>query len=94
MSCKRAVSAYINKFVVVPTPRGPDGVPVVIAGTIDWVYAQRGEPPDYDRAVTFAEFVDSIVKNSDADLDTHFKSQHSLETTALGAPVAATTSEV
>ena len=72
---ERSVSAYVNKFVTVPPPRGPDGVPIDISGVVDWVYAQRGEAPDYDRAITFVEFVDSCI--NDDHLDTHFKSQHS-----------------
>jgi len=74
---ERVVSAYVNKFIIVPPPRDMDGRPIVIAGTVDWVYAQRGEEPDYDRAISFEEFVESIVQNSDDMLDTHFKSQQS-----------------
>jgi len=74
---ERSVSAYLNKFVVVPPPRGPDGAPVDVAGVVDWVYAQRGEKPDYDRAITYTEFVEACVNSDDDHLDTHFRSQQS-----------------
>lgn len=73
---ERAVSGYINKFVLVTPPGKADGNPLDTESMIDWVYAQRGEKPDYDRAITFAEFVDSLVATEDSVLDTHFRSQH------------------
>jgi hypothetical protein len=74
----RAVSGYVEKFILNPTVDGTLGEPeIVIRSVIDWVYEGRGETPDYDRSITFEEFVDYLSRNEDRNLDTHFKSQES-----------------
>ncbi len=74
----RAVSGYVEKFIINPTPSGTPGEPgVVIRSVIDWVYENRGETPDYNRSITFEEFVNYLSRNEDRNLDTHFKSQES-----------------
>jgi len=48
----RAVSGYLDKFILYPPPPGSRGEPPIVIGTvIDWVYQRRGEAPDYERAV-------------------------------------------
>jgi hypothetical protein len=75
---ERAVSGYLDKFVRHPPPSGTGGeAPMVIGAAIDWVYAHRGEKPDYNRSITFLEFVNYLAQNDDDNLDTHFKSQES-----------------
>lgn len=72
----RAVSGYVDKFILYPPPPGPHGEPPIVIGTvIDWVYERRGEMPDYQRSITFEEFVSHLVVCEDRILDTHFKSQ-------------------
>jgi len=74
----RAVSGYLDKFVRNPPPSGTDGeAPILIGAAIDWVYERRGEKPDYNRSITFQEFVNYLAQNDDVNLDTHFKSQES-----------------
>lgn len=74
----RAVSGYLDKFVRNPPSSGTDvEAPIVIGTAIDWVYAHRGERPDYNRSITFKEFVNYLAQNDDDNLDTHFKSQES-----------------
>jgi hypothetical protein len=74
----RAVSGYLDKFVLYPPPSGTHGEPPIVIGTaIDWVYERRGERPDYNRSINFEEFADQVVHNDDKNLDTHFKSQES-----------------
>ena len=71
----RAVSGYVDKFILYPPP-GPHGEPPIVIGTvIDWVYERRGETPDYKRSITFEEFVSHLFESEDGILDTHFKSQ-------------------
>jgi hypothetical protein len=74
----RATSGYLSKFVRDRQFENP-GIesPEVIRPAIDWVYAQRKQPPDYGRSITFEEFVDYLVSNDDDHLDTHFRSQES-----------------
>ncbi len=75
---ERAVSGYLDKFVRNPPPSGTGGeAPMIIGAAIDWVYAHRGEKPDYNRSITFLEFVNYLAQNDDDNLDTHFKSQES-----------------
>lgn len=72
----RAVSGYLDKIFLNPPPPGARGEPpIVIGSVIDWVYARRGEAPDYKRSITFEEFVSHLSENDDSKLDTHFKSQ-------------------
>ena len=72
----RVVSAYLDKFLLNPPPPGARGEPPIVIGTvIDWVYARRGEAPDYKRSITFEEFVSHLSENDDSKLDTHFKPQ-------------------
>ena len=72
----RVVSAYLDKFVRNPHYSEAPGVPpIVTGGAITWVYQQRSEEPDYNRSITFREFVEYIAHAEDAALDTHFKSQ-------------------
>jgi len=72
----RAVSGYLDKFILYPPPPGANGEPPIVIGTvIDWVYERRGEAPDYQRSITFEEFVSHLFENEDRKLDTHFKSQ-------------------
>jgi len=72
----RAVSGYLDKFILYPPPPGSHGEPPIVIGTvIDWVYKRRGEAPDYQRSITFEEFVNHLCENDDRHLDTHFKSQ-------------------
>ena len=74
----RAVSGYLDKFVRNPPSSETDlEANIVIGSAIDWVYAQRGERPDYNRSITFQEFVNYLVQTDDNNLDTHFKSQES-----------------
>ena len=74
----RTVSGYLEKFVVNPLQAGENGeAPGIIGDAIDWVYKQRDEKPDYERSVTFEEFVDYVSLSDDLKLDTHFKSQDS-----------------
>ncbi len=74
----RAVSGYLDKFVLYPPPSGAHGEPPIVIGTaIDWVYERRGERPDYSRSIYFEEFVNYVVHKDDRNLDTHFKSQES-----------------
>ena len=74
----RTISGYLEKFVVNPLPVGENGkAPYIIGSAIDWVYEQRDEKADYERSVTFEEFVDYLYQNDDRNLDTHFKSQQS-----------------
>lgn len=74
----RAVSGYVEKFVVNGAPAGDTWEPpLVIKTAIDWVYQRRGEKPDYERSISFEEFVDHVAHSDDRDLDTHFKSQES-----------------
>lgn len=74
----RATSGYLSKFVRDRQFENPNiESPEVIRPAIDWVYAQRKQPPDYRRSITFEEFVDYLVSNDDDDLDTHFRSQAS-----------------
>jgi len=74
----RAVSGYLEKFVVHPNPIDEgEQAPMVIGTAIDWVYEQRGEKPDYERSITFEEFAQYLAQNDDLKLDTHFKSQES-----------------
>ena len=75
---RRAVSGYVEKFIIHPTSDSRPGEPeAVIRSVIDWVYESRGETPDYDRSITFEEFVNYLSRNEDRSLDTHFKSQES-----------------
>jgi len=72
----RAVSGYLDKFILYPPPPGPHGEPPIVIGTvIDWVYERRGEAPDYKHSITFEEYVSHLFENEDQKLDTHFKSQ-------------------
>jgi len=72
----RAVSGYLDKFILYPPPPGANGEPPIVIGTvIDWVYERRGEAPEYQRSITFEEFVSHLFENEDRKLDTHFKSQ-------------------
>ena len=72
----RAVSGYLDKFCLTPPTPGLNGEPPIVIGTvIDWVYERRGEAPDYERSITFEEFVNHLCENEDRELDTHFKSQ-------------------
>jgi hypothetical protein len=74
----RAASGYVSKFIKDPPPVGDHGEPpAVIGDAIDWVYQQRGEQPDYDRSISFEEFVIYVTETDDVKLDTHFKSQES-----------------
>lgn len=74
----RAVSGYLEKFVFNPLPGGANGeAPMLIGAAIAWVYAQRGETPNFNRSITFEEFVNYVAQNDDMILDTHFKSQDS-----------------
>ena len=74
----RAVSGYLEKFVLHPRPIAANkDRPIVIGSAIDWVYRKRGEEPDYDRSITFEEFANYLALNEDNQLDTHFKSQES-----------------
>lgn len=70
---ERTVSSYVEKFVA--TPSTHEGVMGVIGPAIDWVYARRSQPADYEQSITFREFVRYLHNNDDRDLDTHFKSQ-------------------
>lgn len=75
---QRVTSGYLSKFVMDRQSAEPhDETPEVIGTAIDWVYARRNEPPDYERSITFEEFVDHVVSNDDEALDTHFRSQES-----------------
>jgi hypothetical protein len=72
----RAVSGYLDKFILYPPPPGSHGEPPIVIGTvIDWIYGRRGEAPDYNRSITFEEFVSHLSETEDSKLDTHFKSQ-------------------
>jgi hypothetical protein len=74
----RATSGYLSKFVRDRQFENPNiEPPEVIRPAIDWVYAQRNQPPDYRRSITFEEFVGYLVSNDDDQLDTHFRSQAS-----------------
>lgn len=72
----RVASAWIDKFIV--TPRlwaSTESLAEVIAPAVEWVFARRGQRPDFDRLITFNEFVDYLCVTDDDALDTHFKSQ-------------------
>jgi len=72
----RAMSGYVEKFVINGAPAGENREPPdVIRPAIDWVYERRGEKPDYERSISFEEFVGHLVHSDDRHLDTHFKSQ-------------------
>lgn len=72
----RITSAYLEKFVVNPLPVGKNGeAPGTIGSAIDWVYRNRDEQTDYERSITFEEFINYVVNNNDLQLDVHFKSQ-------------------
>ena len=71
----RAVSGYLDKFILYPPPGADGEPPIVIGPVIDWVYERRGEAPNYERSITFEEYVDHLSASEDKQLDTHFKSQ-------------------
>lgn len=72
----RVVSAYLDKFVRNPHFSEAQGQPPIVTGdAMAWVYQQRSEKPDYERSISFREFVEYICQTGDAGLDTHFKSQ-------------------
>ena len=68
---KRAISAYTEKFVINRT--GPlnqlHSAPIV-------KLVQNEEFPDYDRGITFREFVEFITSQDPATLDSHWSPQH------------------
>jgi hypothetical protein len=72
----RCVSGYLDKFVLHPPEKGEAGEPpIVIGDAIEWVYGQRNESVDYEKSISFEEFVEYLSQNDDDKLDTHFKSQ-------------------
>lgn len=71
----RVVSGYVSKIVTL-NPSAPEGsVQSEIQPAIEWVYAQKGQAPNFQQSITFNEFVGYLFQADDDELDTHFKSQ-------------------
>ncbi len=67
----RLVSGYVQKFLGnYRHPQSPSRL------VVDEVYRSRGLAPDYEKSITFREFVDYVEAREDLTLDFHWRSQH------------------
>lgn len=67
---KRLVSAYLNKFV---KPRKPSPI---VKDVIKEVYEYSGKEADYEKSITFTEFVNYLARTEDYNLNSHWRPQH------------------
>lgn len=68
----RLVSGYLDKFVV-----GAEKAPLLVRNVIKNVYEFFDSKPDYDKSITFENFVDYLSRTEDCYLDKHWRSQFS-----------------
>lgn len=67
---KRVVSTYGDKFVKRIRDRDPHAVPVIRA-----VYQHLGKEVDFEKSITFSQFVDYLIRTEDCNLDSHWRPQ-------------------
>ena len=68
----RLVSAYLNKFVNRLNLKDE----FFVKRVIEEVYRQRGLDPNYERGITFRQFLKYIYITNDEDLNAHWKPQY------------------
>jgi tetratricopeptide (TPR) repeat protein len=67
---KRVISTYADKFVNRLQKNDPHAIPV-----IEEIYQDLGLPPDFNKSITFTQFVDYLLKKEDCQLDSHWRPQ-------------------
>ena len=67
---KRIVSTYGDKFVKRLDHRDPHAVPVIRE-----VYQHLGKEVDFEKSITFSQFVDYLMRTEDCNLDSHWRPQ-------------------
>ncbi|MGF1489031.1 MAG: sulfotransferase family protein [Prochloraceae cyanobacterium] len=73
---ERLASAYLNKFVWNRDFQKPDLTPKYIKKVIQDVYNKQGLEPNYQRSITFREFVDYLCDTEDSKLNGHWCPQY------------------
>ena len=69
----RFASAYLNKFI---TPKNLKKSTSPGKEVVKNLYGKRGLQPDWDKAITFRQFVEYVVANKDEDIDGHWRPQY------------------
>lgn len=72
----RLVSAYLNKFVEAPSLKGHIFVPDNAREVIAAAYQGMNLQPDFQKMITFRQFVEYVSKTSNQQLDGHWKPQY------------------
>lgn len=72
----RLISAYLDKFVIKPKIRKSFFLPRNIKEAIEAFYKSQGLEPDYNKSITFRQFVEYVNITDDKCLDGHWKPQH------------------
>jgi hypothetical protein len=67
---KRVISTYADKFVNRLNKNDPHAIPV-----IEEVYQHLGLPVDFQKSITFSQFVEHLLRTEDAQLDSHWRPQ-------------------
>jgi tetratricopeptide (TPR) repeat protein len=67
---KRVISTYADKFVNRLNKNDPHAIPV-----IEEVYQYLGLPVDFQKSITFNQFVEHLLRTEDAQLDSHWRPQ-------------------
>jgi hypothetical protein len=70
---KRLTSAYLNKLVDVDNP---DELLPSARTVIEGFYAMKCLKPDYEKSITFRQFLDYIAATEERYLDVHWKTQN------------------
>jgi len=68
----RLVSGYLDKFVFYKTL----DLSNFTKDVIDWVYQDQGQKADYQKSITFEQFVKYLCSNPDRVLNSHWKPQY------------------
>ena len=69
----RLTSAYLNKFIT-PVDLRASASPG--KEVVEKFYREKGLKPDWEKAITFRQFVDYLLVNKDEDIDGHWRPQH------------------
>lgn len=70
---QRLTSAYLNKFVDVDKP---SELMLSARTAIEGVYSLKNQSADYQKSITFRQFLNYIVETDDQYLDVHWRPQH------------------
>ena len=67
---KRLVSGYLSKFVK------NESLPEFAKDVVKAIYRKNRQKPDYQKGITFRQFVEYVCDTPDRELDSHWKPQY------------------